>query len=172
MNRRIPLTTGAAAAGLFAAAFLPMAVAFADDHYSIVSDDNTPVITSETGLVPFYQEVVGTDTFDANQGNPFTTFGEFTGQFETVTTNTGFVNELILDTGGQTGGLTVPTGSVFDFTNFGGGFSNEYADIAGTMGSPNTITDIFTTPFGDFNIPTTFDAIAVLVDTPAGFVIP
>src|SRR5689334_3801147 len=169
---RISLTIGAAAAGLLAAAFLPMAVAFADDHYSIVSNDDTPVITSETGWAPFFQEVKGTDVFAANQGNPFHPLGEFNGQFDTVTTNTGFVNELILDTGGQAGGLSVPTGSVFDFTNFGGGFSNEYADIAGTMGSPNTITDILTTPFGDFNIPTTFDAIAVLVDTPAGFVIP
>ncbi|HEY0808278.1 MAG TPA: hypothetical protein VGD84_24635, partial [Pseudonocardiaceae bacterium] len=81
--------------GVLAAAFLPAAVAFADDQYSIVSVDGTPVITSETGMVPFYQEVVGTDVFGANQGNPFVTFGEFNGQFETVTTNTGYVNELI-----------------------------------------------------------------------------
>ncbi|HEY0808277.1 MAG TPA: hypothetical protein VGD84_24630 [Pseudonocardiaceae bacterium] len=66
----------------------------------------------------------------------------------------------------------MPAGSVFDFTNFGGGFSNEYADIVGTGGFPNTINDILTTPFGDINIPTTFDAAEVLFSTPAGFVIP
>jgi hypothetical protein len=60
------------------------------------------------------------------------------------------------------GGLTVPTGSLFDFTNFGNGFENQYSDIIGTMGAPNTITDVFITPFGDFNIPTTFDAVALL----------
>lgn len=169
---RISHTIGTVAAGLLAAAVLPMAVAFADDHYSIDTYDGTPVITSETGVVPFYQTVVGTDVFAADQGNPTTTFGTFTGQFESVTTSWGYSNELILDTGNQLGGLTVPTGSVFDFTNFGGGFSNEYADIAGTGGSPNIITDILTTPFGDINIPTTFDAIAVLAATPEGFVIP
>jgi hypothetical protein len=161
MNRRITLTVGATAAALLAAAFLSAAVAFADDTFTLVPD-GPEVITSASGYAPFYQDTVGTAVFDANQGNPFVTLGEFNAEVNTVTTSWGYENQEIVDTGGQLGGLTVPTGSIFDFTNFGGGFENEYSDIVGTMGAPNTITDTFITPFGDFNIPTMFDATELL----------
>jgi hypothetical protein len=161
MNRRLTLTIGGAAGGLLAAAFLPLAVAVADNSYTL--DPQGPeVITQVSGLAPFYQETIGTNVFGADQGNPITTLGTFNADVTTVTTSWGFENQEIVDTGGQLGGLTVPTGSFFDFTNFGGGFENEYSDIIGTLGAPNTITDVFITPFGNFDIPTTFDAIEVL----------
>jgi hypothetical protein len=164
MNRRTPLTIAAAAGGLLAAALLPVAVAFADDVFTL--DPQGPeVVTSISGMPPLFQETVGTAVFGADQGNPITTFGTFNAVVNTLTTSSGFENQEIVDTGGQLGGLSVPTGSIFDFTNFGGGFENEYSDIDGTVGTmvaPNTITDTFITPFGDFNIPTTFDAIGLL----------
>jgi hypothetical protein len=160
MNRRITVTMSAAA-GALAVAFLPVAVAFADDTFTLVPD-GPEVITSASGYPPFYQDTVGTAAFDADQGNPITTLGLFDAEVNTVTTSWGYENQEIVVTGGQLGGLTVPSGSLFDFTNFGGGFGNEYSDIVGTMGAPNTITDMLITPFGDFNIPTTFDAVALL----------
>ncbi len=66
----------------------------------------------------------------------------------------------LVDSAYQTG--TVPAaGSVFDITNFGSGFENVYTDLVGAgTGGANLITDLFDTPFGDFAIPTTFDAAA------------
>jgi hypothetical protein len=158
------LTVAAAAGGLLAAAFLPVAIAFADDDYTLIPQ-GPEVITSASGFPPFYQDTVGTDVFGAGQGNPVDIAGVFNADVNTFTTSSGFSNQEIVDTGGQGGAFTVPTGSIFDFTNFGGGFENEYSDIEGTVGTmvaPNTITDEFITPFGDFNIPTTFDAIEFL----------
>jgi hypothetical protein len=172
MNRRITLTIAAAAGGLLATAFLPVSIAVADDVFTL-QPEMPEVVTSISGDPPFFQETVGTAVIDANQGNPFVTFGTFNAIVNTLTTSSGFENQEIVDTGGQLGGLSVPTGSIFDFTNFGGGFENEYSDIDGTVGTmvaPNTITDTFITPFGDFNIPTTFDAIEVL--SMPGVVIP
>jgi hypothetical protein len=172
MNRRFTLTVAAAAGGLLAAAFLPLAVAFADDDYTLYAQ-GPEVDTSIRGLAPLYQDIVGTNVFEAGQGNPVTIDGQFNADVNTFTTSSGFENQEIIDTGGQLGSLSVPTGSLFDFTNFGGGFENEYSDIEGTVGTlvaPNTITDTLITPFGDFNIPTTFDAIA-LIDMP-GAIIP
>jgi hypothetical protein len=162
MNRRIPLKVGAAVGGLLSAALLPAAVAFADDSFTLVPD-GPEVITSASGYPPFYQETIGTAVFDANQGNPFMTLGEFNADVNTFTTSWGYENQEIVVTGGQVGGLTVPTGSIFDFVSFGGGFGNEYSDVIGIgPGGANAIADTFVTPFGDFNIATTFDAVALL----------
>jgi hypothetical protein len=170
MNRRIRSTIGAAAGGILAAAFLPVAVAFADD-YTLVPESQE-VDTSVSGLPPLYEVTMGTAQFGAENSALNTIYGVFNADVTTFTTSSGFGNQEIVDTGGQLGGLTVPTGSIFDFTNFGGGFENEYSDIDGTVGTfagPDTITDTFITPFGDFNIPTTFDAIEVL-SMPSAFI--
>jgi hypothetical protein len=167
MNRLLPLALGAAAGALLAAVFLSRAVASADDDYTLIAQD-PEVVTGISGFAPLYQEVVGTDVFAAEQSNPAITFGTFNADVTTLTTSWGVENQEIVVTGGQLGVLTVPTGSVFDLTNFGFGFENEYSDV---IGVPNTITDVFVTPFGDFNIPTAFDAIASLIDMP-GAIIP
>ncbi|HXS87569.1 MAG TPA: hypothetical protein VN741_18230 [Mycobacterium sp.] len=163
-RRRITFTIGAAAVGLLAAAFLPAAIAFADDQYTLIPED-VETVTSMSGMPPLYQETLGTNVFGVGDV-PFTgTVERFNGEVDTFTTSWGFENQEIIVTGGQLGGHLVPTGSLFDYTNFGGGFGNEYSDIEGYVGTfegPNTITDTFITPFGDFNIPTTFDAIALL----------
>ena len=48
-------------------------------------------------------------------------------------------------------------GSVFDTTT-AGPFTNVYADLVSATGGADTITDTLETPFGDYNIPITFDA--------------
>jgi hypothetical protein len=172
MNRRITLTIGAAAGGLFAAALLPAAVAFADDQYTLYPQDVENVI-SVSGMAPLYQETIGTNTFAVGDSPLSNIFGTFEANVTTLTTSWGFENQEIVVTGGQLGGVEVPTGSLFDFTSFGGGWGNEYSDIEGTVGNmvePNVINDVFITPFGDFNIPTTFDAIE-LINMP-GAIIP
>jgi hypothetical protein len=55
----------------------------------------------------------------------------------------------------------VPTHSVIDIANFGGGFENQYVDLVGLgANGTNEITDTVITPFGNFDLPTTFDAAA------------
>ncbi len=149
MNRRITRTVVAAAGGLLAAAFLPVASAFAD-VYSI-DPESQEVITSVSGIPPFYETTMGTESFGLDTGFD----GYFNADVSTFQTSSGFVNQEIVATGS---GGAVPTGSIFDFTNFGGGYENEYSDIPA---GPDAITDTFITPFGDFNIPTTFDALAL-----------
>jgi hypothetical protein len=59
-RRRVVLTLGAAAGGLLAAAFLPMAVAFADE-YDFVPDTSTLDIAQVEGYPPLVNEVTGTE---------------------------------------------------------------------------------------------------------------
>lgn len=57
----------------------------------------------------------------------------------------------------------LPTvGTVYSVTDFGGGFANVYEAAPGTGGGSATITNTLVTPFGNLNLPTTFDATAPL----------
>jgi hypothetical protein len=58
----------------------------------------------------------------------------------------------------------LPTdGTVYSITNFGSGFANIYEAIPNADGdAASSITDTVVTPFGNFDIPTDFDAIADL----------
>lgn len=52
-------------------------------------------------------------------------------------------------------------GTVYSLTNLGGGFANIYQAIPSSDGTgPATITDTFVTPFGSFDVPTSYDATA------------
>ncbi len=54
-------------------------------------------------------------------------------------------------------------GTVYSITNIGGGFANVYAAVPNADGTgAATITDTLVTPFGNFDLPTSFDAIAPL----------
>ncbi|BBX21076.1 hypothetical protein MTER_04870 [Mycolicibacter terrae] len=53
-------------------------------------------------------------------------------------------------------------GTVYSVTDLGGGFANVYEAVPGIDGGPATITDTLVTPFGNLNIPTTFDATSPL----------
>jgi hypothetical protein len=161
MNHRgITLTLGAAAGGLLAAAFLPVAVAFADDF--VFNPNSQPDVAGVTGYPPFDQDILAAQDFSVHDITTNMDVGTFAADTNALSTPFGFNNEEILVTGDQTGVDTPPTGSVFDTANFGNGFENIYADTLGTgMGGANTITDTFVTPFGDFNIPIDFDAAAL-----------
>ncbi len=58
----------------------------------------------------------------------------------------------------------LPTdGTVYSITNLGSGFANVYEAIPNADGTAaSTITDTLVTPFGDVNVPTSYDAIAPL----------
>lgn len=57
----------------------------------------------------------------------------------------------------------LPTvGTVYSVTDLGGGFANVYQAVPGADGGPGTVTDTLVTPFGNFDIPTSFDATVPL----------
>jgi len=54
-------------------------------------------------------------------------------------------------------------GTVFSITNFGSGWANVYAAVPNADGTGvASITDTLVTPFGNLDIPTTFDAVAAM----------
>jgi hypothetical protein len=156
-TRRITLALGAAAGGLLAAAYLPMAIANADSGGAVVdvtSDimrgpapdvfgfepDSPETVLTVSGLPPLDQQVEGYQTFEY-----FTPTGDDVGSFNadvsTLTTPFGFNNTEYLVTGDASDATkavesvgfptdSLPTtGSVYDIANFGDGFSNDYSDV-------------------------------------------
>jgi hypothetical protein len=122
--RPITLALGAAAGGLLAAAYLPMAIANADSGGGAVVDgasdimrgpapdvfgfspDSPETVLTVSGLPPLFQQVEGYNTFDY-----FTTptgdtspvdVGSFNADVSTLSLPDGFTNTEYLVTGGQT----------------------------------------------------------------------
>jgi hypothetical protein len=146
--RRITLTLGAAVGGLLGAAFLPMAVALADD-IGAVPDPSTFSATTVEGFPPFYTEETGTefwslDDFTTGMPSPLVLSGE-----DTQTTFGSFTNDDFLITFFTLQGF--PVGTQFDFANLGSGFANEWVDIPGT-GTGAGVSDLLITPFGDLSL--------------------
>jgi hypothetical protein len=139
-TRRLTLTVGAAAGGLLVGAFLPMAVAFADET-GWVPDPTTFDETAVTGFPPYSPEVVtGTEQWS---------------RFDFTTNNVTVPDQLIgVDTSTVFGSFTNDDfsngASSIDFANFGGGWANEWIDIPGGTGAGFGISDLLITPFGDF----------------------
>jgi hypothetical protein len=167
-SRRIALSLGAAAGGALAAAFLQPALAFADDYTITPDPTETETFTAIGGQPPFDQAVAGLQLFDTDDLTTGNT-GSFDGMSLNDVAAVGQTNQEILvnDGGAFHGGgnaLTAPpTGSFFDTTSYGNDVENQYTDLVGTgANGTNTITDTFVTPFGNINIPTTFDATEAL----------
>src|SRR2546423_11490840 len=153
-QRRTTLTLGAVVGGLLTAAFLPMAVAFAD-QYDFTPDPTTFVPTQVEGFPPFINEVTGAEQwniFDLTAHTVFhpnlldgtdtqTTIGSFTN--DDHLTNIGLA---VVGHGGST--FDLPSGVQIDLANFGLGFENEWIDVP--SGSESGVSDLFITPFGDF----------------------
>ncbi|MGB9251525.1 MAG: hypothetical protein WCC28_17555 [Mycobacterium sp.] len=142
----------AAASGLLAAGFLPMAVASAD-IYDAVPDPVTFQPTDAIGYPPLYSEVIGTEdwsAFDVTTGkllaadqmfgsDTHTAFGSFT--------NDDFIKHVEL-------GLNAPpVGTQVDLADYGAGFENGWIDVPGGGGG---ISDLLITPLGDFPLFGTF----------------
>ncbi|MGB7110840.1 MAG: hypothetical protein WBD77_09915, partial [Mycobacterium sp.] len=142
-TRRITLALGAAAGGLLAAAFLPLAVANADsgdvidvtsdamratppDVFGFEADDGPETVLTVSGLPPFYQQVEGYQTFDY-----VPTGDTINADVSKLSLPDGFTNTEYLITGqaSETSkaleSTAFPTesfptdGSVYDIANFG-----------------------------------------------------
>lgn len=118
---------------------------------------------------PLFQVGEGDQSFDVTSGSGTgaTDLGNVTAS-ENVTNlfggihNTQFTITDVDPASDATASDLPAVGTVYDVMNFGNGFENIYTDIPGADGTANSITDTLVTPFGDFNIPTDFDAAGLL----------
>src|ERR1700756_3472795 len=161
-------STTLALGGVLTAGDFATAVANADDYIYFSGADVDPVV-SEEGFPPFYEEVAGPQLYNVADATTQTPIGTFE-----ANTYDAYILELtntqIVVTADLTGTNEPSVGSAFDDLTFGtsssSAITNVYSDVVGASG--NTITDALDTPWGDFNIPTTFDA-AFFLDAENGF---
>ena len=149
VHPRLRVTLGAVAGGLLASAFLPIAVASADDYYYVPERDTFDA-TAVSGTPPFTPvEATGAERWgllDATTGHE--SLSELTGT-DTFTQFGSYTNDLLVNSGPRFGG------DLYDLTNFGGGFENEWIDITTPiLGAQATsgVSDLLITPFGDFQL--------------------
>lgn len=94
---------------------------------------------------------------------------------ETVTQLLGLTTtEFVIDgvTPGTGDAADLPElGSVYSVLNLGGGFANVYSAIPGLDGADSTVSDVFVTPFGDFDLSSLFGGFdaSALMDPGAAF---
>jgi hypothetical protein len=152
-QRRATLTLGAVAGGLLAAAFLPVAVAFAD-NYDFTPDITSFAPTQVEGYPPLINEVTGIEEWNESDVTSGTvTFKDAFEGKDTVTTigsftNNDFLTTLSFTVLGTTSDFGAPSGTQIDIADFGQGFENEWMDIP--SGPDAGASDLFITPFGDF----------------------
>jgi hypothetical protein len=151
-NRRSAVVS-AVTGGLLAAAFLPMAVAVADE-YDFTPDLTTFLPSQVEGYPPLINEVTGTESWDISDVTTNTTkdLDIFEGR-DTQTTIGSFTNDDYLTSSGltvlgATANFSAPADTQIDLANFGLGFENEWLDIP--SGPDSGISDLLITPFGDF----------------------
>jgi hypothetical protein len=127
------------------------------------------VINAITGIAPLAMADQGTQVFNVENAS-----GIVIGSFNADDTITGdffgSYTEAALVTSDITGAANDPgVGSIFN-TMYYLGSESVYSDV--TSASGNVITDTIVTPFGNFEIPTTFDAAQVettsAIDLPGG----
>lgn len=156
---------GVAAGGLLGVALAPAAFAFADDLYGNYDFKPTsPFEVEDGGTRNFLVEVPpaaqgsvqGTEDFSVTDPNGS---GTFVGDVTNTTDIFGNTNQEILVTD-PTGSGAPPDGSLFDTYTYTSGIKVIYTDIPGT-GGHDTVTYTWDTPFGNFNIPTSYDALAL-----------
>jgi hypothetical protein len=163
--RRPLLAVTTAFGGIITALSLSSATASAD-AYSIgpapsIYDLPAPEVISISGMPPF--DLTATEAGWFGIVNHLPDGGTLTDVVNGVLNETqsfGFTNQLLVVDGVTN--PVVPANSVIDLTNFGG-YENVYIDAVGqgAQGS-NDISDTLVTPFGEVDIPTTFDASAFL----------
>jgi hypothetical protein len=175
-SRRRTRKIGAAAGGLLGFAFLPLAVANADDWIVTPDPTSTETVTgiygdgfasfdlvspAVEGSVEGHQEFDYTDTTTGASG-------QFSG-YESTYNDAGFgdADQEVYVASDPTGTDAPPVGSVFN-TYTTDGFTNVYADVVSATGGADTITDTVKTPLGDYNLPVTFDAAHVPIADAGG----
>src|ERR1700743_3207487 len=165
--------TGAAAAGLFGMAFLPLAIAHADDW--TIDPPGIETITGiyghgfsggDTAPPAVAGSIQGDQVFDYT--NPSGDSGTFSG-FESYSKDRlGDINTATYAASDLTGSGGPPVGSVFDSYSFEyGAYTNLYSAVPNGEGSA-TITDTLVTPTGNIVIPITFNAADGLVADAGG----
>lgn len=154
-SRRIALTLGTAAGGLLAAAFLPMAVANADEFvYTPEPGQFTPDPSTDWGTPGLLSGATGGDLWQtADIGSGGTNVLYYIPSLFGSDNDTLFLklisNDLFTVTAHASDPGALATGSVIDYTNFGLGYGNEFVDAAAGSATPG-LTDMAITPFGDF----------------------
>jgi hypothetical protein len=179
VRRRIAHSLGAAAGGLLGAAFLPMAVAFADSYEIIPDPGSTEEITGFFGAPATPPGVAGSiqgqQVFEVFDTTTDKTVGTFDADESTKANLYGADHELLLvtkdlsGTAGTATGDTPPVGSVIDIGNYGDGYETIYSDLALPTG--DVLTKTLITPFGTESMPAYYDVAAGLAtdsvdDTP------
>jgi hypothetical protein len=166
-NQRSVVCAGAVFAGLLATAFLPMAIAVAD-NYDFTPDSSTLNPTQVEGYPPLDNVITGTEKwnlFDLTTNANILGGGDVLSGTDTVTTIGSFTNDDFLYQNAAGGldigvGSYLPTDSQIDLANFGGGFENEWIDMP-SNGSDPGVSDLLITPFGDFQLlGTAFDTLS------------
>ncbi|MGA8331192.1 MAG: hypothetical protein WB777_18130 [Mycobacterium sp.] len=174
-RRRIARSLGAATGVLLGLAFLPLAVANADDYD--IDPTGTETITglygtgfagADTAPPAVAGTFQGFQTFDYTDTTTSAT-GSFSGDEATVTDGFDDTNMEVLVTSDTAGSTDAPpVGSVFDTYTFDDGSDeNIYSAIPSATGG-DTISDTLVTQYGDYTIPTTFDAANVSVADATG----
>jgi hypothetical protein len=144
------------------------------DGYDIIPD-STETLTGVNGLPPADVAIQGTQEFDV-VNSAGTVVGTFDADVTTTSsdvygesTETLLVTSDLSGTSGTAAGDVPAVGSVIDFANHGSGLETVYSDLISSTGA-SVISETFVTPFGDFAIPSTFDATSGLIaDTIALF---
>jgi hypothetical protein len=134
------------------------------NDFTIAATDAPSTITAVDGLPPEDVVIQGTQAFNYTDLSDGSKSGDFLAnvtQSSIVFGNT--TQDQYVVTQDLVAGQGPAAGSVFEVDNYGHGYELVYSDLvgAGTDGH-NLYTDTLVTPFGDFNIPTTYDAAAVL----------
>jgi hypothetical protein len=134
-----------------------------------IDPTGTETITAINGISPLTVVDLGTQQFEVTDDG--TQVGTFTADEATSTDGLGTVTQTVLVTSddgatnvGTAAGDVPAVGSVFNTVSLGGD-QLIYSDLASPSG--DVITDTLVTPFGDFDIPTTFDATAEILEANA-----
>jgi hypothetical protein len=154
-QHRMTLSLGAVTGGLLAAAFLPMAIAVADE-YDLTPDTSTfDPTTNVTGFPPLYSEVTGTESWSFTDltTNSVQVADVFSGSDKETAIGSFTKNDF----SGASGIIENPSFAVggvglhIDLANFGGGYENELVDVpSGADGAG--LSDLLITPVGDFSL--------------------
>ncbi len=147
-------------------AFLPLAIAHADDWSVTPDPDSVETITgiyghgykgADTAPPAVEGSIQGNQVFDWANVTPSNS-GTFHGYESYSNDGLGGINNEVYVAGGVTGAGGPSVGSVFDTYSFGyGTYTNTYSAIPHGDGTA-TVTDTLQTPTGTIAIPTTFDA--------------
>lgn len=135
----------------------------------VIDPVGSQVIDAITGIAPLAMADDGTQVFNVEDAS-----GQVIGSFSAEDTITGdffgsYTEAVLVTKDLGTVANDPGVGSIFN-TMYYLGSESVYSDV--TSASGNTITDTLVTPFGNFDIPTTFDAAQVettsAIDLPSG----